>query len=265
MLPRAVSRYPLLYHPLVSAAPTRVEPPLDRLVTSNSPALPLAFIERKSTRSSSGRNCGQRCVIDNSTLVSADGCPPFSETLANPPVNVGAKTMVPFEFHAPPRPSSASQRFWMDHPTVSSFFSFPGTKKATLRLSGDQNGYAAPSVSSTRLPRIACKGRIQRLGLSFPLCATYANIFPSGDNAIESTSGRLIPSPKSMDVRITCFVVCALSYAIVPATAAKATSSAVAASAIQGTPLRRLPTDMDCVSTSASSSHSSCSFRSWAE
>ena len=59
---------------------------------------------------------------------------------------VGANTMVPFEFHAPPRGVDASVRLSEIPEETSMRFSFPSAKNPMFLESGDQNGNAAPSV-----------------------------------------------------------------------------------------------------------------------
>ena len=54
--------------------------------------------------------------------------------------------MPPSAPHVPPFPSAASQIVVTGPPVASTRLSFPEEKNAICRLSGDQNGYAAPSV-----------------------------------------------------------------------------------------------------------------------
>ena len=81
-----------------------------------------------------------------SNFVMGEGGPPAAETWKIPPAPVGSKTITPAWLHDPPRGLSASHsvKAFLRQPSI--FLSFPSAKKATVLLSGDQNGNIAPSV-----------------------------------------------------------------------------------------------------------------------
>src|SRR5215475_9732530 len=61
------------------------------------------------------------------------------------------KTITPALLHAPPRGSSASPSICGGPASMLILFSLPWAKNPSDLLSGDQNGYAAPSVATSAL------------------------------------------------------------------------------------------------------------------
>jgi hypothetical protein len=106
--------------------------------------------------------------------------PPASETvcgLHSPPI-----TITPFRFHVPPRAPSALQMVCTGPPERSIFFSLESAKKAMKRLSGDQNGSAAPSVPARGVISAESSARIQICCLP-SFTRTSAAKRPSGETA----------------------------------------------------------------------------------
>src|SRR6266403_3217346 len=89
---------------------------------------------------------------------------------------LGVKSSTPFELQAPPRGLGASQTVTGAPPAVSTIFSFPAEKKATLRLSGDQKGNDAFS-----LPSKACISPDSRDRNQIRSPAPNATLVPSGE------------------------------------------------------------------------------------
>jgi len=73
-------------------------------------------------------------------VVIAVGCPPPEFTRHRPLLLPGAKTIAPDALHVPPRPPPASQIVCAAPSGTVIRFSFPPAKKASEKLSGDQNG-----------------------------------------------------------------------------------------------------------------------------
>src|SRR4030095_12493241 len=110
---------------------------------------------KKRNRRPSARNCGQAWYVSPSAnCVTEIEVPPVALTRisATPRFQLllldGAKRITPSLFQAPPRPFNASARTCGALPSRSIRFNFAFAKKATARLSGDQNGLDAPSVPS---------------------------------------------------------------------------------------------------------------------
>src|SRR5579864_2626789 len=96
----------------------------------------------------SGRENGQRWEVwDSSSLVSEVGEPPLALTCIKAAVGAGENTITPLGTHAPPRPSRASQTTWAALPSISIVFNLFPAKNPIERLSGDQKGKIALSVS----------------------------------------------------------------------------------------------------------------------
>ena len=84
------------------------------------------------------------------TRVAAAGVPPASGTFTSGPAMSGANTIVPSTPQLPPRPALASQTTCTGPPAASTFLRRLSAKKATERLSGDQNGKRRPIRSRER-------------------------------------------------------------------------------------------------------------------
>ena len=80
------------------------------------------------------------------SAVIGSGLPPPAEMRCSGLWVSGANRMTSSRFQVPPRPSLASQMVMAAPPLRSIFFSLPSAKNPIWRLSGDQNGNAAPSV-----------------------------------------------------------------------------------------------------------------------
>src|SRR5262249_17815272 len=111
------------------------------------------------------------------------GVPPIAETRNKGPEASGAKTITPSLFQEPPPPTGASHKTRGAPPNSSTVFSFRWEKKATVRLSGDQNGSSGspvPCNGPSTAEFIEC---IQRTFLPSEPGATNASRRPSGDSA----------------------------------------------------------------------------------
>src|SRR5262249_13227880 len=95
----------------------------------------------------------------SSIVYAACGMPPADATRCSGPLGAGAKTMMLSRFQAPPRPLVASHKTTGGPPAMFTFFSCPLAKKATYRLSGDQNGNEADSVPGKTWASSALTGR----------------------------------------------------------------------------------------------------------
>src|SRR5262252_10452499 len=92
--------------------------------------------------------------------------------------------MVPSRFQAPPRLASALTKTCGAPPTISMRFTLPSAKNPTDALSGDQNGYVAPSVPASGCAATESNGRSQSWDLpSFD--AKNTRLRPSGEIANE--------------------------------------------------------------------------------
>src|ERR1041385_5678224 len=69
-------------------------------------------------------------------------------------------------------------------PAAATCFSLPGTKKPMKRLSGDQNGNDASSVSESCRAADELRGRTQSVDFPVESVATNASIAPSGERAM---------------------------------------------------------------------------------
>src|SRR5678816_2220057 len=94
------------------------------------------------------------------------GSPPAADTLISGPAVDGVKRITLSGLHAPPRPDTASHNVMTGPPAAATFFIFPFAKKPSERLSGDQNGKAAPSVPASMCDSVDAIGRSQSLKLS---------------------------------------------------------------------------------------------------
>src|SRR5438874_2499402 len=98
----------------------------------------------------SGRNRGNRWLLSPfSNRDTATGSPPEADTLKIGDAPVGVNKMMPSAFHDPPRPPAAFANVCGAPPAISARFSFESAKNPTDVLSGDQNGYDAPSVPTS--------------------------------------------------------------------------------------------------------------------
>src|SRR5262252_3998442 len=90
--------------------------------------------------------------------------------------------MVPARFQGHPRPASALASTCGAPPAISMRFTLPSAKNPTDALSGDQNGYVAPSVPASGCAATESNGRSQSWDLpSFD--AENTNRRPSGEMA----------------------------------------------------------------------------------
>src|SRR5690349_15234087 len=127
-------------------------------------------------RRPSGRNHGQRCVRCCSlSVVTVVAAPPVALTRIKGPVASGANRMIPSAFHVPPphtarvtqtncpsRLPGNGTSVWGAPPARSSRLMALSAKNATERLSGDQNGYHAPSVPVRGCAVVDARERNQR-------------------------------------------------------------------------------------------------------
>ena len=102
--------------------------------------------------------------------------------------------MVPSEFQVPPRPSGASAMTKTCPLERSTRLSFPSAKNPMDRLSGDQNGYWAPSVEGSSRRPAASTERSQSLFPWLEVPAT-AIIRPSGEIALPPATPRRKVTP----------------------------------------------------------------------
>jgi hypothetical protein len=94
-----------------------------------------------------------------------------------------AKRISPLEPHVPPRGSGTAQTDCTAPETTSIFRSSPLAKKASCRLSGDQNGSSAFCVpGSSRAAPVSNEWSQSEEG-PFSGKRAYASERPSGDNA----------------------------------------------------------------------------------
>src|SRR5580704_6231353 len=91
--------------------------------------------------------------------------------------------MTPSRLHAPPPPPDESHNVMGGPPDTSIFLSFPPAKNPRKRLSGDQNGRAAPSVPGSACAASVSSERTQRRDLPSALVAMKAIRRPSGETA----------------------------------------------------------------------------------
>lgn len=90
--------------------------------------------------------------------------------------------ITPRWFQAPPRGVLASsQSVWAGPPSTAILLSLVVVKKPRARLSGDQNGKAAPSVPATGRALKVSIGRIHSKVLPLASPATKAIMVPSGE------------------------------------------------------------------------------------
>ena len=112
-----------------------------------------------------GSHCGQRWELSpaaKSSVVSARGVPPWSDTRKMPDVSFGAKAISPDGFQLAPHPLGASASVVGVPPAIGAFLSFPPAKNPTHRPSGEKNGRRAPSVpGSARGVRIGQRAHVE--------------------------------------------------------------------------------------------------------
>src|ERR1700680_3025198 len=90
------------------------------------------------------------------------GFPPVDVTREMGLPGPAEKTITPSLFHAPPRPSGASQIVWAGPPASATFFNLPGTKNPKKAPAGDQNGLGASSVPGTAWATSGLIGRTHK-------------------------------------------------------------------------------------------------------
>src|ERR1700730_15242269 len=110
-----------------------------------------------------------------------------------------AKRIPPSRFQVPPRLPGASQMVWGGPPEASIFLSFPSAKKPMKRLSGDQKGKEAFSVSGRGCIESESNGRIQRRFLPAGPRPTKGRFVPSGES---ETARNADFSGRTMEERI---------------------------------------------------------------
>src|SRR5262245_16878865 len=95
-------------------------------------------------RRPSGKKVGAVPRAPSGTSISWVGTPSAANTRLSP--EGVPNTITPSGFQAPPKLRGASQMVCAGPPPTEIFFSLPPPENPIYRLSGDQNGYAAPSV-----------------------------------------------------------------------------------------------------------------------
>src|SRR6266567_5845373 len=117
----------------------------------------------------------------------------------------GENRIVPSGLQVPPLPKGASHITSAEPPLRSIVFNLPPAKKPRDRLSGDQKGKVAPSVSASGCASGAFMGRTQIVCLPSDPIATKTMAPPSGDNtggpAKSPTRARLAFAGGLMDAR----------------------------------------------------------------
>src|ERR1700737_4139329 len=86
-------------------------------------------------------------------------------------------------FHVPPLSFGASERTMGAPPPTSTFLSFPSAKNPTYRLSGDQNGWFAPSVPGSALAGSVASGCTHNIAGPGRAEAKTTTCRPSGEMA----------------------------------------------------------------------------------
>src|SRR3954467_1845661 len=94
--------------------------------------------------------------------------------------------MIPPGLHVPPRYSAAADNVSAGPPPTSIFLSFPSAKNPIDRLSGDQNGPAAPSVPGSSCGATLSSDRMNRR--LRPVAGLKRNAMrrPSGETATDA-------------------------------------------------------------------------------
>src|SRR5277367_3911830 len=144
----------------------------------------------------SGRKNGQRCEVcwAASIFVTATGVPPLVLTRIKGAMGLGENRITPSAPQAPPRPKMTSASDCAEPPLISIVFSLFSAKKPSDRLSGDQKGKIAPSVSASARASKAFTGRTQMEVFPSVPMAAKAMDKPSGDN-----TGGPAPSPVKLN------------------------------------------------------------------
>jgi hypothetical protein len=137
-----------------------------------------------------------------SSFVNGAGVPPEAATLKRGPSIVWGKTMTPPRLHVPPLALAASQRTRGGPPSASTLFSFPSAKNPRLLLSGDQNGYVAPSVPASGRETVESRLRTWRPIVPSSCLAEKAIRRPSGETATGPAPGPLRRKPACSGGRI---------------------------------------------------------------
>src|SRR5262245_45268380 len=122
--------------------------------------------------------------------------PPVAGTRHNPAPLRDENRITPLRLHAPPATLLALHSVAGSPPEISTFLSFPGVKKPSHLLSGDQKGQFARSVPGNSFSSPVSSARNQSWILP-PVAALKASHFPSGDTA---TCPKLVFSGGRMEV-----------------------------------------------------------------
>src|SRR5215831_5290473 len=117
-------------------------------------------------RRPSGKNVGAAPRDSSWISISWLGTPPPADTRLSP--EAVPNTITPSGFQVPPKWTGASQRVCAGPPPTEIFFSLPPAKNPIYRLSGDQKGYAAPSVPGRGCAVALSNGRNQSCGAPPP-------------------------------------------------------------------------------------------------
>src|SRR5262245_61029124 len=138
----------------------------------------------------SGRTCGNgwlRSACDFANAVTGTGVPPTAGTRYRTFSAAGAKTMTPSRRQAPPRPEGASQTTRLVPPSAAILCRRPALKKAIHCPSGDQNGKACASASTSLRASSNPRDRTHSALVPSDARATNAILRPSGDTSGTST------------------------------------------------------------------------------
>src|SRR5262245_56659673 len=187
------------------------------------PCVSLDACTKYKNRRPSGKKCGNRWLVWRPSIVVISRAGPPDAAIRERP-RVAEPTMItPSRFHVPPRATGVSASDWEEPPAMSIRYSLLPAKNPMARLSGDQNGNAAPSVPESGCAVMALSSRSQ--SCDRPDCdATKTRYRPSGESAIESGSavGGVLTSSRTS---------AAVSLAIAPVERGERTASTIVATA----------------------------------
>src|SRR5258706_6083608 len=113
--------------------------------------------------------------------MNSDDCPPADDTRLSVLPAPALYTIVPSWLQVPPRMPSVMHSVCGGPPLAAIFNSFCCAKYAMNRLSGDQNGNAAPSVLGSGCAVSESMGRIHNRTLPDASRAVNASLLPSGE------------------------------------------------------------------------------------
>src|SRR5262245_36609365 len=133
----------------------------------------------------SGKNCGNRCCPswrEASSSMTGETGPPDAETRRMPVEPVEKRIVSPGP-HVAGRKSATLAIVCGGPPALAIFFSFPSAKKPTHRLSGDQNGYSAPSVPDSECAATESNDCSHSVDRAPGAAATNTMVRPLGDNS----------------------------------------------------------------------------------